>query len=467
MSLIAAAVALATAAAPETFYLQALTPTSGGNAAFVLDGRPGTSWSPSIDGRDEGILFRFEKSVEVDAIAFGGCNGDRPQLVPVFNGAQGKTEVKMEGATGAFIVPPAVARSLRSVFLRVERNGCISEVVFKRGSQKLDVRPPRSVPGRISTSSVLKPKDAYHPAYLFDGRLDFGWVEGVDGPGIGESVTITFDQPVTVNAVELWNGYQRSKDHFQKNARAKRISFGAGDKVVTLDVADAMGPQKLALPAPATGTSFTLKILDAVKGSVYQDLVLSELRFWDNSGPFTVATTDLAQREEALRKALENTSLGDTIGKVQSAACLVGQTRRDLKLRTNNTFVLYEDNDDPGGQSTFDVFDGVWVLHKKGSPWSELELFGRRHRVESTWAPYNETTEVTTDRISGGKIEIARVSDLGLERFQALVKEWESKIPDRVTCLSAKPEERFGNLSAKGAIVIRGTVITDIMLPKQ
>ena len=69
----------------------------------------------------------------------------------------------------------------------------------------------------------------------------------MDGPGIGESVTATFDRPVTVNAVEIWNGYQRSDDHFKKNARAKRISFGAGDKTQEFTLTDAMGPQKLTL----------------------------------------------------------------------------------------------------------------------------------------------------------------------------------------------------------------------------
>src|SRR4051812_33446125 len=133
MSLIAAAVALATAATPETFYLQALTPTSGGNAAFVLDGRPGTSWSPRGDGRDEGILFRFEKNVEVDAIDFQGCGGETPALAPVFNGALGGVNVSKTRATASFTVPPAAARSLRSVFLRVNDprgGGCITEVVF-------------------------------------------------------------------------------------------------------------------------------------------------------------------------------------------------------------------------------------------------------------------------------------------------------------------------------------------------
>ena len=38
---------------------------------------------------------------------------------------------------------------------------------------------------------MLAPSDAYHPGYLFDGRLDFGWVEGVKGPGIGEPTVLT------------------------------------------------------------------------------------------------------------------------------------------------------------------------------------------------------------------------------------------------------------------------------------
>jgi hypothetical protein len=469
MTLVAAATAaLVAAAAPEPILLQALTPTSGDNAAALLDGKLETGWTPSGDPRSDGVLFRFEKSVALDTIEVQACPGTGvTQLTPAWNGAMTGSITFKPGVPATLSAPGAPNSAIRSIFFRLDAGpACLAEVTFKRKDQRLDVRAPRSVPGTISASSILTPKDAYHPAYLFDGRLDFGWVEGADGPGAGQGITVTFDQPVTVNAIELWNGYQRSKDHFKKNARAKRIAVGTGEPpAATLNLADKMGEQKLALPAPITGTTFTLKILDAIKGSAYQDLVLSELRFWDASGPFTLATTDLSQRTAALRKSLSGTPLGEVTDRHLSGACPAGYDRRELKLRTNNTFVWYEDLASSEEQSTSEVFDGVWVTRTQASPWSELELFGRRHRVETTWAPYQEESEATTDRIAGGKIEVARVADLGADAFWKLMKEWRAKAAkDRVDCLfQGKPEDQLKQLVSRGAVVVRGAALTDVL----
>jgi len=472
MTLVAAAATaalIATAAAPETITLAALTPTSGENAAALLDGKPETGWSPIGDPRAEGILFRFEKNTALNTVQVQACPGaEEMRLVPTWNGAMSGLNFIKPGKVTSFSAPEGSSNAIRSIFLRFiapTTRGCLAEVTFWRHGQRLDVRAPRSVPGKITASSILTPKDAYHPAYLFDGRLDFGWVEGVDGPGVGESVTVAFDQPVTVNAIDLWNGYQRSTDHFKKNARAKRISFGPGAQAAALEVADKMGEQTLALPAPVTGGTFTLKVLDAIKGSVYQDLVLSELRFRDAAGPFTVATPDLAQRQAALRKSLGGTPLGEVVDRFLSASCPSEDDQRELKLRSNNTFVSYEALTISEDSNSSQVFDGVWILRTQGAPWAELELFGRRHQVESSWAPYSEETEKTTDRIAGGKIEVARVADLGPDAFWKLMKEWRGKgAKGRVDCLfQGNPEERFQQLLSSGAVVVRGTAITDVL----
>ena len=74
---------------------------------------------------------------------------------------------------------------VRSVFLRLDDRGpgaCLAEVTFV-ADKPLVVRAPRTLAATAKASSVLAPADAYHPGYLFDGRLDFGWVEGVKGPG--------------------------------------------------------------------------------------------------------------------------------------------------------------------------------------------------------------------------------------------------------------------------------------------
>ena len=185
---------IARAADPGPIFLQALTPTSGANAAAVLDGDANTGWGPVGDPRDEGLLFRFETPVRMDAVAVAPCTGFAGSL---------RLDISADGNEVATISArdpvkerpldraplPGGEYGLRSVFLRIaEQNdtrdrSCIGKVAFLRGEIPLAVRPPRSVPGRVTASSTLAPADAYHPSYLFDGRLDFGWVEGAKGLG--------------------------------------------------------------------------------------------------------------------------------------------------------------------------------------------------------------------------------------------------------------------------------------------
>jgi hypothetical protein len=162
---------------------------------------------------------------------------------------------------------------VRSFFLKLEDSTptCIAEVSFA-GEKPLVVRAPRRLDAVARASSVLTPADAYHPGYLFDGRLDFGWVEGVKGPGLGESMTLTFETPVSLAAAELWNGYQRSNEHFKKNARAKKVTLTVdGAPPFDFEVKDAQGPQKLSLPKA------TLSPSNAVSRSVSKPISCSKL----------------------------------------------------------------------------------------------------------------------------------------------------------------------------------------------
>jgi len=371
---------------------------------------------------------------------------------------------------------PGGEYGLRSVFLRIaEQNdtrdrSCIGKVAFLRGEIPLAVRPPRSVPGRVTASSTLAPADAYHPSYLFDGRLDFGWVEGAKGLGEGESIEVHLDRPAEVSALELWNGYQRSEDHFHKNARARKVSVEAdGKRVAVFPLRDAMGAQKLVLPAPLKISRLKLVIVEATAGTKYPDLVISELRFWDSSGPFTVATKDAAEREAALKSEIATSPLTKLVDRRLSALCGPSGSReganRTLKLRTNHTFVGY-DEQVVGGRRRKEVSDGVWVPTRPAAPWAEVELYGRRHRVETSWRAYEEMANRETDRIVGGRIELARLEDLGAGGFAALIAEWK-KGPARlqVACVT-NAAAQFPDLVQRGGIVVRGPAFTDLLVER-
>ena len=105
---------------------------------------------------------------------------------------------------------------LREAGASAPAEACLSEIRLLSNGKPLALQPPRGVSGRIQASSVLEPADSYHPGLLFDGRLDYGWAEGTAGTGAGESLTLTLDEPIEAVGLLLWNGYQRSTDHFRR-----------------------------------------------------------------------------------------------------------------------------------------------------------------------------------------------------------------------------------------------------------
>ncbi len=462
------------ASAAQPVHLQALTPTSGAGAEQLLDGDAATGWRLAGDSADEGVLLRLERPVSLDGLSVRACPGaERVKLqVDVDTASQGHVEAT---AAQDGVLKFQASQEVRSLFLRLQEptpaKVCLGEVRLLQGGQPLDVKPPRTLKGTVKASSVLMPAEAYHPSYLFDGRPDFGWVEGAKGTGQGESITLTLEAPAEVVALELWNGYQRSEDHFRKNARAGRLALSVdGGAPVSLAVKDASGPQTLKLPAPVKGTTFTLTVEKALAGKKYPDLVLSELRLVDKQGPLTVRTPDLEERTQALAAKVASTPLTDVVDRSWSNRCepLGADSSRRLRLRTNHTFVIYE-NATQGDNAIEDVADGTWVMQKSGNPWTTVEVFGRRHRSEVSWEPYSSDVPKDTTRIIGGKLEIARVRDLSLAEFQKTISGWKSGDNAIAGCVDA-PEGQEGRATYKdlvkqGAIIVRGTALSDIMVP--
>jgi len=453
------------AAEPTAIHLQSLVTTSGGDGVALFDGDRATGWRPEGDPASEGVLFRFEAPMDIRSIEISSCSKKSVTLVDYQDGRAGVRR-RLETPKDALAIS-TTGRPLRSLFLRIEEgeDPCLAEVVFKSGAA-LPVRPPRVVRGTVTTSSTLAPIDAYHPGYLFDGRLDFGWVEGAKGTGAGESITVTLEQPQQITALELWNGYQRSEDHFQKNARVKSLSVSVdGSEPVTLKVQDAMGPQKLQLPKAVTGKVITLKVEAVTPGKSYPDMVLSELRLWDGSGPLGVRTPDRLERKTVLEKAIAGTPLSKITNRHLRNYCTEdGESTREgqLKLRTDHTIVWYGQSDD-WGSLTAEVLDGTWVVASQNKRGTTVDLFARKHRTEESVQPYGGAERSETHRIAGGKLELLRVEELGPAAFSALVEEWRTgPASNRVNCI-VDVDEAYRALVSRQGVVVRGKALTELL----
>jgi hypothetical protein len=129
-------------------------------------------------------------------------------------------------------------------------------------------------------SSVLPSQfgNSYGPENLFKGADSVAWVEGKSGHGIGEWITVEFDELRTVKAIELRTGYQKNADIFAKNGRVRqlRMMFSDGE-TITLTPPDRPGAElyKLERPVRAYWIKFTIE--GVYPGKTYTDTAISKL----------------------------------------------------------------------------------------------------------------------------------------------------------------------------------------------
>lgn len=264
---------------------------------------------------------------------------------------------------------------------------------------------PARVPASISASSTLQPVSAFSPARLFDGRKEFAWAEGNSAnSGEGESISIAFKKPTRVSALRIWNGYQRSNEHFSANARAQRVNING--KTYTLS--DESGGQRIALEPAFEGQTLNIAIESVYPGGKYADLVISEILFYDDETPFVPVAKAPTPKAEGALVDLLNRRIGNTVNEFADLL-----TRQSLILRSDGTFVMYRSvyGGDGGDTETAEhtVAEGNWeqqaankvkVFGKIYNSKDVMEWYKGSSRKEFTRI-FSETLEITPSKISG------------------------------------------------------------------
>lgn len=134
----------------------------------------------------------------------------------------------------------------------------------------------------IQASSYLSEKNYTHfPENIVDGTLQNAWVEGAVGQGVEEWIQFSFNGTYTVSGIEIYSGYQKSADLYQKNSRPKdvRIVFSDGtEESFTLDDID--GIQTLYFSKGMNTDTLTLYIESVYPGTKFEDTVISEINLF-------------------------------------------------------------------------------------------------------------------------------------------------------------------------------------------
>ncbi len=138
----------------------------------------------------------------------------------------------------------------------------------------------------VRASSTLSSKtEKYIAPHLIDGSSR-SWVEGVKGPGIGETIFINFKAPVKVSYLYIKNGFGDPK-WYSANNRVKellvestgRISDNFESKKFTFTLKDTGDLQKIDLPRKVLCRGFKFTIRSVYRGSKFDDTCISEISF--------------------------------------------------------------------------------------------------------------------------------------------------------------------------------------------
>lgn len=182
---------------------------------------------------------------------------------------------------------------------------------------------------KVTVSSQLNgPKQdptRYHLNHLFDGNTDTAWVEGEPGINGPHTISIHFHQPVALNALGLLAGYHKSAKLFAANAVPRQLTVTIDgqefqdklryqQRVVTdkehaqtchhADTHGNLAPKLFVLPQPRKVQHLKITIDTALQGTLYDDVVISELMLL---GPdFTATPSSRSHRLTKITSQLQS-----------------------------------------------------------------------------------------------------------------------------------------------------------------
>jgi hypothetical protein len=148
------------------------------------------------------------------------------------------------------------------------------------------LRAPEAQATSYLKSNWNKYTENYHPSYALDENPATAWVEGVDGLGGGETLTIPVSTISSARALQLRirNGYQKSDTLLAANAAPKdvkitvRSSTGAVVALKEATLEKKMGWQEVVVDLAGRGvSSVEITLVTMHPGKTYQDTCISDV----------------------------------------------------------------------------------------------------------------------------------------------------------------------------------------------
>lgn len=115
----------------------------------------------------------------------------------------------------------------------------------------------------------------------YDGKLYTNWQEAEDDAGIGQSLTYTFREQMTIKAIGIYLGNGRSEKAYAENNRPEMLTFKAGSQELPCYFTDENGMRYIALDEPIVTDKISLTIDSVYQGKSTKNLTcITEITFY-------------------------------------------------------------------------------------------------------------------------------------------------------------------------------------------
>jgi F5/8 type C domain len=140
---------------------------------------------------------------------------------------------------------------------------------------------PLRITASASSIRLAVQSNTYFAANAIDGRRSTAWIEGVDGPGIGEWIRFDFDRDIVLHRILLQPGYFKSPQIWAGNNRLATVTAQFSDgSSRELTFTDSMTSQKV--DVGAIRTRWVRFVIKSVYYGADPDTALSEVAFeWE------------------------------------------------------------------------------------------------------------------------------------------------------------------------------------------
>ena len=441
---------------PELTVRLLLSTSPGALADQAADNDETTYWAPVGDARGEGLHLELLEPYDADAVRLLGCSGVEPFEVELYAGGQ---QVGVTTVDGDVSLSLPAGEPLQRLYVRsLSPTACLAEIAPVVGGLPARLVVPRRVEARIQASSIKEPVALHHPAYLFDGRPDWAWVEGAKGHGDGQSLSLTFRQDQLISGLEVWNGRQRDQASFDAVGRVRKAEIEASGRRMMLDLADTSGSQRHDFDPPLTTRHLSFTIAAVVPGAAKKEVAISELVFFDRTGPFTIRPMKALTFDEKVKAKVVGTVLEPLVDRFHSSPC---DRQADLKLRSDHSFVHMATHDSEEG-SWVEVFEGRWLPGKDG----KITVDGRRYLVADG---RDDDAERPEPAPLEGELTVRPLAEVEEAELAKLAKAW-SKAGHgaALDCLLTDGKvdaDKVASLVAGEAVLLEGEPLRELLVP--